>query len=121
MKENVEACHRIGKNNDRVIIKFSKRKECLQVLSVKKDLKNLDMVDIGLPENCKVFVNQSLCPYYKLLWSKSKKLHSMGKIHNFFISNGTIKIKRSEGRSSLAVTHDSDFEKYFPGINLSPP
>ena len=121
MKENVEACHRIGKNNDRVIIKFSKRKECLQVLSVKKDLKNLDMVDIGLPENCKVFVNQSLCPYYKLLWSKSKKLHSMGKIHNFFISNGTIKIKRSEGRSSLPITHDSDFEKYFPGINLSPP
>ena len=83
MKEYFEACHQIGKNNDRVIIKFSKRKECLQVLSVKKDLKNLDMVDIGLPENCKVFVNQSLCPYYKLLWSKSKKLHSMGKIHNF--------------------------------------
>ena len=98
-KEYFEACHQIGKNNDRVIIKFSKRKECLQVLSVKKDLKNLDMVDIGLPENCKVFVNQSLCPYYKLLWSKSKKLHSMGKIHNFFISNGTIKIKRSEGSS----------------------
>ena len=63
----------LEKNNDRVIIKFSKRKECLQVLSVKKDLKNLDMVEIGLPENCKVFVNQSLCPYYKLLWSKSKK------------------------------------------------
>ena len=121
MKENVEACHRIGKNSDRVIIKLSKRKECLQVLSVKKDLKNLDTVDIGLPENCKVFVNQSLCPYYKLLWSKSKKLHSMGKIHNFFISNGTIKIKRSEGSSSLAITHGSDFKKYFPGIDLSPP
>ena len=63
MKENVQTCRQIGKNNDRVIIKFSKRKECLQVLSVKKDLKNLDMVDIGSPENCKVFVNQSLCPY----------------------------------------------------------
>ena len=121
MKVNVEACHRIGKNNDRVIIKFSKRKECLQVLSVKKDLKNLDMVVIGLPENCKVFVNQCLCPYYKLLWSKSKKRHSMGKIHNFFISNGTLKIEISEGSSSLAITYDSDFEKYFPGINLSPP
>ena len=109
------------KKNDRVIIKFSKRKECLQVLSVKKDLKNLDMIDIGLPEKCKVFVNQSLCPYYKLLWPKSKKLHSIGKIHNFFISNGTIKIKRNEGSSSLAITHDSDFEKYFPSIDLSPP
>ena len=121
MKENVEAYHLIGKNNDRVIIKFSKRKECLQVLSVKKDLKNLDTVDVGLSKNYKVFFNQSLCPYYKLLWSKTKKLHSMGKIHNLFISNGTIKIKRSERSSSLAITHDPDFEKYFPGMDLSPP
>ena len=45
----------------------------------------------------------------------------MGKIYNFFISNGTIKIKRSEGSTSLVITHDSDFEKYFPGINLSLP
>ena len=120
MKDNVEACHRLGKSNDRVIIKFSRRKECLQVLSVKKDLRNLDMVSVGLPENCKVFINQSLCPYYKLLWSKSKKLHSMGKIHNFFISNGTVKIKISEGSTSLAITHESDFDKYFPGVDLSP-
>ena len=116
VKENVEACHRIGKKNDRVIIKFSKLKECLQVLSVKKDLKNLDMVDIGLPENCKVFVNQSLCSYYKL-----KNYIPWGKYIIFFISNDTIKIKRSEGSSSLAITHDSDFEKYFRGIDLSPP
>ena len=25
-------CHRLGKNNDRVIIKFSSRKDCKQVL-----------------------------------------------------------------------------------------
>ena len=55
----------------------------------------------------------SCWPYYKLLWSKSKKLHSMGKIHNYFISNGTIKIKSSEGSSSLSIAHNSDFENIF--------
>ena len=38
-QENIEACHRINKNNDTTIIKFSKRKDCQQVLAVKKDLK----------------------------------------------------------------------------------
>ena len=34
---NIEVCHRITKRNDRVIVKFSRRKDCQQVLSVKKD------------------------------------------------------------------------------------
>ena len=91
--ENVEACHRISSKNDRVIIKFSRRKDCQEVLSVKKDLKNLNMAEVGLPENTRLFVNPSLCSYYRVLWSKSKKLLSMGKINNFYVSNGMIKIK----------------------------
>ena len=33
--DNIEACHRVGRHND-VIIKFSKRNDCQQILSVKK-------------------------------------------------------------------------------------
>ena len=33
---NIEAFHRITKRNDRVIVKFSRRKDCQQVLPVKK-------------------------------------------------------------------------------------
>ena len=32
----------------------------------------------------KLFINRSLCPYYKVLWSTSKKLQNLGKIHSFF-------------------------------------
>ena len=120
ISDNVEACHRISSKNDRVIIKFSRRKDCQQVLSVKKGLKNLNMIDVGLPENTRLFVNQSLCSYYRVLWSKSKKLLSMGKINDFHISNGTIKIKIQEGSTPLSITHNADFEKYFPGVDLSP-
>ena len=77
--ENIEACHRVRRQNN-VIIKFSKRKDCQQVYSVKKDLAKLDMKEVDLPEGTQVYINQSLCPYYKSLWSKSKKLRTLGKI-----------------------------------------
>ena len=80
----IDDCHRLGMNNDRVIIKFTRRKDCKQVLQVKKDLEDSTMDDMDLPRGTKIFVNQSLCPYYRILWSKSKGLHSMGIISSFF-------------------------------------
>ena len=44
-KEN-QACHSL-KDNDRAIVKFSNRKDSLQVLRVKKDLKSLDPTELG--------------------------------------------------------------------------
>ena len=34
---DLEACHRLRKNSDRVIVKFSRRKDCEQIISVKKN------------------------------------------------------------------------------------
>ena len=116
--DNIEACHRVGRHNN-VIIKFSKRKDCQQIFSVKKDLSKLDMKEVDLPEGTQIFVNQSLCPYYKSLWSKSKKLRSLGKIHSFFISNSTIKIKLQENSNPESITHSSEFDKFFPDVDLS--
>ena len=82
--DRIEACHCVGRTNDTVIVKFSRRKDCQHVCNVKKDLKKLTLVDLELPGNSKLFINRSLCPYYKMLWSKSKKLHSLSKIHSFF-------------------------------------
>ena len=33
---DLEACHRLRKNSHRVIVKFSRRKNCEQIMSVKK-------------------------------------------------------------------------------------
>ena len=68
------------------------------------------MKQVDLPEGTQIFVNQSLCPYYKLLWSKNKKLRSLGKIHSFFISNSTIKIKLQENSNPEPITHSSDLD-----------
>ena len=41
----------------------------------------------------KVFVNENLYGYYKLIWSKCKKLYLEEKIASFWVANGTVKIK----------------------------
>ena len=119
--ENIEACHRINQNSDRTIVKLSRRKDCLQMLSVKKDLQKLNMEELDLPAGTKIFVYQSLCPYYKVLWSKSKRLSDLNEIHSFYISNNGIKIRIHENSKPIIITHAADLEKHFPGIDLSLP
>ena len=55
-----------------------------------------------------------------MLWSKSKKLPSMSRIHNFYIAGESIKIKVHENSTPLAITHVHDFEYHFPKVDLSP-
>ena len=74
-------------------------------MSVKKDLKHLKMQEVGLPGNRSIFINTSLCPYYRMLWPKYKRLHDLGKMINFYISSRTIKVKISENRNPISITH----------------
>ena len=100
-------------------MKFSRRKDCQRVLSVKKNLQKLKMEDIGLTGDNNVFINHSLCPYCRVVWSKSKVLLNMGKINKSVVSNGVVKVKISEIIAPLLITHVDDFAKYFPDIDLS--
>ena len=117
----IQRCHRLSKNNDRVIIKFTRRKDYKQVLPVKKDLKDLTADDLELPRGTKIFANQNLCPYYHILWSKRKRLQRMGKINSFFISGGTVKVKIDESSKPLPIKHLDDLATHFLGVGLSPP
>ena len=101
---DIEACHRVKKDNDRVIIKFSLRKDCDKIMSVKKDLNHLKMQEVGLPGNRSIFINISLFPYYRMLWSKSQILRDLGEISNYYISSGTSKVIISENRNPISIT-----------------
>ena len=72
--QNIEACHRLksddnGRSN-KVIVKFSKRKDMIRVMNKTKFLKNGNLDGTGLPPSTSLFINPSLCSYYKYLWSK---------------------------------------------------
>ena len=84
-------------------------------------LRNLKMKDLELPSPNKHLIYKNLCPYHKVLWSKSTRLHSLGKINGFFIFGGTVKIKVTENRLSFSIIHVDEFQKYFLDSDLSSP
>ena len=59
LSRDIEACHRLT-NNDRVTVKFLRRKDCNQVLSVKSDIRKIKLEDIGLRGSNSIFINPSL-------------------------------------------------------------
>ena len=89
-KDNAD-CYRTGKRG-KTIVRFSKSKISKQVLNARKELTKLSMEDLQLAGQGKWFIKQSLFPYYRVLWSKSKSLHSMAKIFSYYVWNGTVKI-----------------------------
>ena len=114
-EKDVQACH-CSKDSDSVIIKLSDRKDSLQVLRIKKDLKSLEPTELDFPEGTRIFINESVCAYYRGLWNKCKKLKGMGKLHVFFVSNGTIKLKILENDWVKPITHTVDLKKMFPDV-----
>ena len=71
---DIEGCHRLplSRNNaggtKRVIVKFVNRKHSEDVLRLKKIISS----------RSKVFISNSLCPYYRYLWGKCKELQRRG-------------------------------------------
>ena len=121
--DSIEDCHRLSKNSDNVIIKFSRRNDCEHVLRVKEDLRNLNLEDLGFHGENKIYINRGLCQYYRMLWSKSKKLHSMEE-STVFIS--LVNLSKSKFmrialmRIALAIKHVNGFEYHFPDVDLLP-
>ena len=104
--KDIEDCHRVGKRGT-TIVKFCKRKVSKQVLNVRKDLTKLSMEDLQLTGQGKLYIKQSLFSYCRVLWSKSKSLHRVGKVFSYYVSNGTIKIKIQETLQPLSIMHTS--------------
>ena len=116
-EKDIQACHRL-KDNDKVIIKFNNRKDSLQVLCVKKDLKSSDPTELDFLEGTRILINETLCAYYRGLWNKCEKLKGMGKLHVFIVSNGTIKVKILENDEAKPITQAADLKKMFPDIDV---
>ena len=114
---DIQACHRL-KDKDRTIVKFTNRKDCLQILRVKRQLKGLHPAVVDLPEGTKIFVNESLCPYYRGIWSKCKKSRDKQKVHQYYAINGLIRLQIEESGQAKIITHMVDLRNLFPDIEI---
>ena len=117
--DKIEACHRLGKNSDRTIVKFSSRKDCEHTMHVQKDLKNLDATDLDLPAGTKLYINDSLCPCYRGLWNEAKKLWNKKKIFSYFTVSGTVRIRLQEKGPYSIIAHIDDLKELFPDEDFS--
>ena len=71
----VEDCHCLPSkgNPKKVVFKLNFPKDARKVLLKKQQLKNFDPETVNLPSGTKIYINKSLCTYYKKLWPKCKK------------------------------------------------
>ena len=110
---NIKVCHWTNTKygGRRVTIKLSKWKDADRIRKYKKKLKSTDFSSMNVQGP--VYINNSLCSYYKFLWSKCKSLRNGNFIHSFWVTNGLIHIKVSS--QSQEVSHICDLEELFPG------
>ena len=102
---NIEDYHWLKSNGPKkVIIKFARRKDANLIWKNKNKLKGMNLCSVGI--NNPVFINDSLCSYYKMLWRKCKKLWSSKYIHAFWVSNGTLRLKLTENGRFIFVISD---------------
>ena len=114
---NIEDCHWLKSNGSKkVIIKFARRKDANLIRKNKNKLKGMNLCSIGV--NNPVFINDSLCSYYKMLWRKCKKLWSNKYIHAFWVSNGILRLKLTVSGRVYVITHSQDLDELFPENEL---
>ena len=116
--DKIEACHQLDENSEKTIVKFSSRKDCEHKVGAKKDLKDLATTDLDLPARTKLYINDSLCLYYRVLWNEIKKLWSKKKIFSYFTVSGTVRIKLQEKGPYSIITRIDDLKKLFPDENF---
>ena len=112
--DKIEVCHQLGKNSDRNIVKFPSRRDFEHTTRVKNDLKDLDTTDLDLPAGRKLYINDSLCAYYRELWNEVKKLWNKEKIFSYFTVTGTVRIMLQEKGPYSIITHNDDLKEIFP-------
>ena len=123
--DDIVACHRLRNNKktgSKVIVKFHNRKDVFMINSKKKLLRDLqpsDLRNLKLPRGTELFISDSLCSYYKMLWSKCKQLCTSKIIHSFWTSSGTLKLCINKNGNTHLITHESDLVSLFLNFHFN--
>ena len=98
----IHACHRL-KNRRDTICRFVTRKFADSALHNRKHLKNLPLQELGIPDNNKIFINESLCPQLKFLHYKVRHVLKSKTIFSFNLWKGKLTIKLHEHAQDIYI------------------
>ena len=62
----------------------------------------------GLSRKRKIFVSQNFCSYYRYLYGSVKVKKTEGLIFDFWVFNGTIRMRELQDSRVINITHESD-------------
>ncbi len=114
-KSDFHAIHKL-KDKNIVIMKSVNRRTVLNALRNRKKLKDLtDGQKQSLREKKighKIYINESLCPYYRGLFGKCNALFKKKHLKSFFTINGTIRVTDNND-NKLVIGHINDLESHF--------
>ena len=114
----LESCHPLpSEKKHKIIVNFSRPEDAKSILQNENKNKNFNPRSIDIDSN-KVFINESLCRYYKFLRSKSKKLWTEKWIEAFWVSNGQIKLRIEPEGAVSGISHIQDLQKFLPDYNF---
>ncbi len=111
-QEDVEACHRLSRNeNAGIIVEFSSRVKRDEVLASRKSLRNVTLKDFGFDSNGKVYINESLTSKRKALIRELKLVKNSYNFKFIWSRKGIIFIRRDENSRPIRINSLSDLNK----------
>ena len=118
VEKNIQSCHRWKRGKSRTIVKFSNRKNSLEILRKKEQLCDIEPAILDLLQDTKIFINESSLPYYSGIWNKHKNLRDRHLIYQYYTISGTVCVKVKENIFRKYITHMVGLEWLFPEVDI---
>ena len=120
-----EACHRISVKSSDVVCKLINREHVEETLQNWKMLENINLNDVGLPENTKLYVSVHLSPYNSKIAYHCRQLKKERKILKTSSRKGKVRICVKDDDDDEAppvwksISHINDLKVMFPEDDFS--
>ena len=69
---------------------------------------------MDLPKGTKIFVNESLYPYYLRILNKSNKFRDTQNVHQYYTINGLTHLRTVESDQAKITTHMVELQNFSP-------
>lgn len=110
----IDNCHRLGKRPDGgapIIVKFLRRRDAEEVLKKRRVKRNLSTRHMGMTSDCPVYINESLCPAKRMLYSRVRVLKREKGFKYLWLRGGKILVRKVEGAPVIEINCQDDLDK----------
>ena len=77
----------------------------------------MNKASLGLNDDINIYINDNLCPYYKKLAWKGRKLKRANMISSSWTDNGVLLIRIADGQKPKKIFRETDLDFFFPNFS----